>query len=360
MSQYGTDESDESEDFDADDPLSNEKSKDKTEENKKKEGKPKGKQNKGKKYNIKEIQNNPIYNGQIHGNYNFHQGYYNYNDPFLKYPPIPNKFIEEEVKTAVAKSRHIKTDKKPMSYLYLPSHDKILLVNYLFNYKNNRDRYEQFGISYKGGLFLTGEPGCGKSSTIIAMATYLGKDIYYMDLGRIKTNHELKLCIDYISTNSQKGGIIIFEDVDCMTDIVKRRNYLNINEISNNVPLENTSITKNMSNENDALSLSFFLNILDGTMAPEDVIFVITSNHPEVLDHALIRPGRMDISINIKKCCREQLEQIYYDLFGIKLDESIACRFKEHYFMTAEVILYLFHNTYKNVDPQVLLEKFLD
>jgi hypothetical protein len=272
----------------------------------------------------------------------------------------PEQFIDEQIKKPISESRHIKTDKKPMAHLYLPKDEKNLLVNYLSNYKNNRDKYDQFGITYKGGVLLSGEPGCGKSSTIVAMATYLGKDIYYMDLAHIKTNHELKLCVDHVSINSQNGGIIIFEDIDCMSEIVKCRNYNNFNSIVEEISQESTSITKNMNTENDALSLSFLLNILDGTMAPEDVIFVITTNHPEVLDRALIRPGRMDISINIKKCCREQLKDIYYDLFGVELNDSVINRFKEYNFITAEIIMYLFHNTYKDVDPEILLKKFLD
>ncbi|XWV25485.1 bifunctional AAA family ATPase chaperone/translocase BCS1 [Tupanvirus deep ocean] len=268
-------------------------------------------------------------------------------------PPEPEKFIQQETKIPVAESRHVKSDKKPIQHLYLQKSAKDLLQSYLSNFKNNRELYEKLGIPYKGGILLSGEPGCGKSSTIMAVATYLNKDIYYLDLNKIKTNHELKLCIDYVKTNSQKGGVIIFEDIDCMTDIVKKRTF----EIKD----ENNSVTKSMNTENDALSLSFLLNILDGTMAPEDIIFVMTTNHQEILDPALIRPGRMDISIEIKKCDCYQLQQIYYDLYGHYLDQTILKRFKEYQFITAEVILHLFHNIYnKHLTGEELLRKFLN
>lgn len=253
----------------------------------------------------------------------------------------PKKWLREEVVTPTVIPIHIKSDRKPFKYLYLPKEQKITLESYLTNFKDNRELYNTMGIPYKGGIILSGEPGCGKSSSILAIATFLNKDIYYLDLGRIKTNEELKLCVDHVGSTSQKGGVIIFEDIDCMTDIVKQR-------------------TENMVTNGDELTLSYILNILDGTMAPEDVIFIMTTNHREVLDPALIRPGRMDLSIVLKKCTREQLVQIYYDLYHKTLESSIVDRFRAGEYITSEIILHLFHHVFNNnFTQEQLLEKFL-
>lgn len=262
----------------------------------------------------------------------------------------PEKIIEVMIETAVVDTVHIKSDRKPFDYLYLPEYDKKRLESYLSVFKNNKDLYKKMGIRHKGGIILSGEPGCGKTSTIIAIATYLGKDIYYMDLGKIKTNNELKLCIDSIKSNNN-GAIIIFEDIDCMTRIVEKRTG------SSNL---NDSIMENMNTQNDALSLSFLLNILDGTLSPEDVMFIITTNHIKKLDSALIRPGRIDFSIEIKKCCKHQLQQIYKDLYHKELSENILTRFKEYEFITAQIILHLFHNMLNHdVSQEELLKEFL-
>lgn len=263
---------------------------------------------------------------------------------FKQYMPYkPDKFIEEEVKTPVVETVHIKSDKKPFEYLYLQKSHKETLLSYLNNFKNGRELYYKMGIPYKGGILLSGTQGCGKSSTIVATATYLNKDIYYLDLGKIKTNHELKLCIDHIRHNSQKGGVIIFEDIDCMTDIVRSR-----------------ELGATVETGDDKLSLSFLLNVLDGTLSPEDVIFVMTTNHPEVLDPALIRPGRIDISITIERCNRYQLQRIFFDLYARELDTKLLNRFPEYKFITAEVILHLFHNIYnKDLSDKQLLAKFI-
>ena len=291
-------------------------------------------------------------------------------------PPEPAKIIEVDVNVPVAETILVKSDKKPLQHLYLQKYYKTLLENYLKNFKNNRELYEKMGIPYKGGIILSGSPGCGKSSAILAIATYLNKDIYYLDLGKIKTNKELKISIDFVKTSSHNGGVIIFEDIDCMTDIVKCRSGklgYNLSLVSNNTytampTIENTlsnisvepSITKTINTQNDDLSLSFLLNILDGTMAPENIIFIMTTNHREILDPALIRPGRMDISIDIKKCDTYQLQQIYHDLYNRHLKQQYVDRFREFDFITAEVILHLFHNVYNvDIDDEQLLEKFL-
>ena len=275
---------------------------------------------------------------------------YNYS-----YKPIPEQFIETIVKIPKVKSIHIKSDRKPFEYLYLQRFQKELLESYLSNFKNNKELYEKMGIAYKSGLILSSVPGCGKSSSIVAIATYLNTDIYYLDLGKIMTNHELKLCIDYIKVNSQKG-ILIFEDIDCMTPIVKRRTTIDGDYDYDAVKHSKLNLQEN----NDALSLSYLLNVLDGTLSPENIMFIMTTNHKEVLDPALFRPGRIDIDIHIDKCSSYQLEEIYHDLYHRYLSKEIVNRFKEYHFATAEVILHLFHNVYNmDVTEEQLLEKFL-
>ncbi|KAJ3109777.1 hypothetical protein HDU97_000007 [Phlyctochytrium planicorne] len=58
-------------------------------------------------------------------------------------------------------------------------------------------------------------------------------------------------------------------------------------------------------------SLSALLNCLDGHMMNEDIIVIMTSNHPEVLDPALIRPGRIDLHLELGYCTRYQVNRMY-------------------------------------------------
>jgi hypothetical protein len=270
------------------------------------------------------------------------------------YKPIPPKTIKVEHKIPSAQAKLIKEDRKPLEYLYLPEESMDTLVEYLRNFKDHRDRFQKYGFPYRGGLILSGAPGCGKSSTILATATYLQKDIFYLDLGQIKTNNELKLCVDYIRTNSQNGGVIIFEDIDCMSGVVHQR--------KDQVELSTeTNLTKIAEEGDCPLSLSYLLNVLDGTMAPEDVIFIMTTNHIEKLDPALIRPGRIDLNIELTKCTRVQLAKIYNDLYSKDLHPDILARFPERHWITAKVILHLFHNSFDaNIDQEMLIAPLLN
>jgi len=288
---------------------------------------------------------------------NRHGNFVNENNSDMMYgkyiPQKPVEFKQYDKYIPYAEQTFIKTDRKPLEYLYLQEKKKKTLVNYLNNFKEGRENYEKYGMPYKGGIILSGSPGCGKSSTIIAIGTFLDKDIFYIDLGKITTNTELQLLLDHIKMNHQNGGIVIFEDIDCMTDIVFKRS----------ATIEpHSKKTKNEKNDkDDKLNLSFLLNVLDGTLAPENFIFIITTNHLDKLDPALIRSGRMDINIVLDKCDRYQLKTIYSDLYSKHLQPELLNKFPENTYIVADVILHLFHSMYnKEIEQEELLSKFID
>ncbi|KAJ3013838.1 UNVERIFIED_CONTAM: hypothetical protein HDU68_000521 [Siphonaria sp. JEL0065] len=65
-------------------------------------------------------------------------------------------------------------------------------------------------------------------------------------------------------------------------------------------------------------TLSMLLNCLDGHMLPENVLVIMTSNHPEVLDPALIRPGRVDLHLSLGYCTRYQMNRMYQSIMDNK------------------------------------------
>jgi chaperone BCS1 len=67
----------------------------------------------------------------------------------------------------------------------------------------------------------------------------------------------------------------------------------------------------------EPIDLSFLLNILDGTLESAGRMLVITSNFPERIDKALIRPGRIDMIVKFTRCSRTILRQMvegFYDV----------------------------------------------
>lgn len=78
------------------------------------------------------------------------------------------------------------------------------------------------------------------------------------------------------------------------------------------------------------------MNLLDGVLEIPGRIVVMTSNYPEKLDHALIRPGRIDIIADFKKCCRNtiiEMMEFFYDI-NLSVDEKTIINLLEDYLIS--------------------------
>ena len=82
----------------------------------------------------------------------------------------------------------------------------------------------------------------------------------------------------------------------------------------------------------DKLNLSGLLNVLDGVVDTPERIVVMTTNHPEILDPALIRPGRIDQKLLLgymKWGSVVQMIAHYFQLGDAGLDEALTHRIRE-------------------------------
>ena len=87
-----------------------------------------------------------------------------------------------------------------------------------------------------------------------------------------------------------QNAVILFEDIDCMKSGSRRTEQRD----RDRTVAPATQGEKNDPADRFGLSLSGLLSVLDGFHAPENVLFVMTTNHIESLDPALLRPGRID------------------------------------------------------------------
>jgi chaperone BCS1 len=142
-----------------------------------------------------------------------------------------------------------------------------------------REQYEWAGIPWRFGALLSGSPGTGKTSLAHALASRLGLRIAVITLADLETDQEL---VDLFRGISEQA-IVLIEDIDCA---FRQRN-------------EGGEAAA-------GISFSGFLNCIDGVMAPQNGrILIMTTNHPERLDPALIRPGRVDLQLEVPLLCRQ-------------------------------------------------------
>ncbi|KAJ0098215.1 hypothetical protein Patl1_28983 [Pistacia atlantica] len=128
-----------------------------------------------------------------------------------------------------------------------------------------------------------------KSSLIAAMANFLNFDVYDLELGTLRCNAELKTLL--LSTGNR--SIIVVEDIDCTIHLQNRSQR-------GGVGAELAGYGDDYLQQRQ-VTLSGFLNFIDGLWSScgDARIIVFTTNQPEKLDAALLRPGRMDVHVNM-------------------------------------------------------------
>jgi len=101
--------------------------------------------------------------------------------------------------------------------------------------------------------------------------------------------------------------------------------------------------------EPEQIDLSFLLNLLDGTLESSGRIIAISSNYPERIDKALIRPGRIDMIVQFRKCNRQILQEMVTSFYDHELEDWTSPEL-EYVWTPAEVNQILFRNFDKPED----------
>jgi chaperone BCS1 len=182
--------------------------------------------------------------------------------------------------------------------------EKEHLMQDLERFRASRARYRRLGVPYHRGYLLYGPPGTGKTSLVSALAAKFGMSIYVVNLTEFN-DRTLKTAMNEVPENS----LILFEDIDCMKAGNRRTGTSDWSEQKN----ENKN-SKDFAQVNGA-TLSGLLNVLDGFHAPENVVYVMTTNKVEALDPALLRPGRIDYKLYMGEAAESQRMELYRRFF---------------------------------------------
>ena len=240
------------------------------------------------------------------------------------------------------------TSDKSFDNLFFDGKEDIVKRLDLFKDKNI---YNTLGIPHALGFLFHGRPGTGKTSAIKAIAKYMNMNVVIVPMNNIRTRADL----EQIFYTPYYGGdtipydkrIYVFEEIDCngWEDVVINRNgKVNLSDMLSTVKTEE-DMKKYMllkKEEDSKLNLGSILELLDGIIEVPGRIIIMTTNHPEKLDPAIKRPGRIDMEIEFKKLRRTHIAEIYEKWCGNPMKESTMNKLPDYYFSQAELSPYLF------------------
>ena len=162
-----------------------------------------------------------------------------------------------------------------------------------------REQLRQLGMSTKRGILFYGPPGTGKTHTVRFLASRLQGHTTFLI-----TAEQIGLLPEYFAlARLMQPVIFVIEDADLLA---KAR--------------------ESMHDTGQEVLLNHLLNEMDGLKDDADILFILTTNKPEVMEEALIaRPGRIDQLIEFPKpdeSCRLRLIDLYKG--NMTLDEALT------------------------------------
>ncbi|HEX9644333.1 MAG TPA: proteasome ATPase [Acidimicrobiia bacterium] len=164
----------------------------------------------------------------------------------------------------------------------------------------HKDRFQKYSLSPPKGVLLYGPPGCGKTLIAKAVANSLAKAVaakegrddarsYFLNIKGPEllnkyvgeTERQIRLIFQRAKEKSDEGVpvIVFFDEMD---SLFRTRG----SGVSSDV--ESTIVPQ-------------LLSELDGVETLKNVIVIGASNREDLIDPAILRPGRLDVKIRIER-----------------------------------------------------------
>ena len=168
--------------------------------------------------------------------------------------------------------------------------------------------YTEKGIRYGRNFLFHGPPGTGKTAFIEALSGFFGLPIYRISLRSPELGDD-DLVI--LLSRALSRCFIVFEDID-QSGLPTRR-------IANDPGLmTGAALPEGYLQPVPPITLSGFLNAIDGVATPEGPIMIFTTNCLEDLDPAMLRPGRADRTVEIGLADNSQIQSMFVRIYSPK------------------------------------------
>ncbi|KKN75692.1 hypothetical protein LCGC14_0377950 [marine sediment metagenome] len=208
------------------------------------------------------------------------------------------------------------TSKQPrrnFNSIFLPIDLRRQLLDAIKKFKDSEQWYIEHGIPYQLGILLYGPPGTGKTSLIRAIAAHMNTGLAVLNSQQLAA----------VSDFENDKDIIVVEDIDSNLATAKRRTE-NDCEVGDNSKGVNSDahVADAVKAENELRTIfgggiSGILNALDGISISHGRVIVMTTNHIKKLDSALLRPGRIDVKLELGYVTGEVFDEFALAFFGV-------------------------------------------
>lgn len=208
---------------------------------------------------------------------------------------------------------------RPLETVIVRRSVKETMLDHLDHFFGNQEWYYQRGVAYKRTMVLHGPPGSGKTSLVKSLASHYNRNIYLLSLHQVSDTTLPRVIADI-----PKGSFLLIEDFDS-TSVVNERDL--------------QKRTKDLSTDSDSgevnlspITLSGILNALDGVISLDDIVVVMTTNHIENIDEALLRKGRVDDQIYLGALGHQEVCEYIHQMYpearipdGVIFEEVMGC-----------------------------------
>jgi proteasome-associated ATPase len=221
----------------------------------------------------------------------------------------------------------------------------------------HKELFEQYGLAAPKGILLYGPPGCGKTLIAKAVANSLAKAVaaktgqtdarsYFLNIKGPEllnkyvgeTERQIRLIFGRAKEKSDEGVpvIVFFDEMD---SLFRTRG----SGISSDV--ESTIVPQ-------------LLSELDGVEGLKNVIVIGASNREDLIDPAILRPGRLDVKIKIERPNEDAARQIYRIYLGddLPLDPVELEQHGDAETMIGAMIEAVVADMYSTAEPNRFLE----